>query len=64
VFLLEKTEAIDASFSEFSDLADDLAPFAVLIRYEEGYDVTLEEARSLFEKTLRLRQKILAEMRK
>lgn len=64
VFLLEKAEAVDASFSEFSGLADDLAPFAVLIRYEEGYEVTLEEARSLFERTLRLRQKILAEIRK
>lgn len=41
-----------------------LAPFAVLIRYEEGYEVTLEEARSLSEKTKRLRQKILAEIRK
>jgi len=61
VFLLEKAETVDASFSEFSDLADDLAPFAVLIRYEEGYNVTLEEARSLFERALRLRQKILAE---
>ena len=64
VFLLEKAEAVDASFSEFSGLADDLAPFAVLIRYEEGYDVTLEEVRSLFERTLKLRQKILAEIGK
>lgn len=64
VFLLEKAEAVDASFSEFSGLADDLAPFAVLIRYEEGYEATLEEARSLFERTLRLRQKILAEIGK
>lgn len=64
VFLLEKAENIDASFLEFSNLADDLSPFAVLVRYEEGYDVTLEEVRSLFEKALRLRQKILNEMRK
>ncbi len=64
VFLLEKAEAMDVSFLEFSDLADDLAPFAVLIRYEEGYEVTLEEARSLFERALRLQQKIIAEIGK
>ncbi|MBU2572706.1 MAG: HEPN domain-containing protein [Elusimicrobia bacterium] len=62
IFLLEKAVAADASFSEFSDLADELAPFAVLIRYEEGYEVTIEEARSLFERTLRLRNRILAEI--
>lgn len=64
LFLLKKAVAVDAAFSEFSDLADDLSPFAVLIRYEEGYEVTLEEARSLFVRTMRLREKILAEIGK
>ena len=59
VYLMEMVEKADASFSDHKQIADDLAPYAVLVRYEEGFDVSLENAKALFEKALKLREMVL-----
>lgn len=57
--LLETAENIDSSFKEYYNLAEDLSPYAVLVRYEEGFYINLEEVQILFSKALELKEKII-----
>ena len=62
-YLIEKAKAVDPSFIEYEEISEELAPYAVLVRYEEGFDISESESAVLFERTMKLREKILASVK-
>ncbi len=62
-YLIEKAKVVDPSFIEYEEISEELAPYAVLVRYEEGFDISESESAVLFERTMKLREKILASVK-
>ncbi len=58
-FLLEQIEKIEESFANYFEFTEKLSPYAVLTRYEEGFDLTITEIQDLLETALILKQKII-----
>lgn len=53
--LLEQLESHNMRFGDFYDLAEKLSPHAVLTRYEEGYEIDLDDVKKLLEQASLLR---------
>ncbi|HAR62804.1 MAG: DNA-binding protein [Candidatus Margulisiibacteriota bacterium] len=58
-YLLEEAINIDGTFRNYYEISELLAPYAVIVRYEEGYEISFEEAEVLLDRALKLREKIL-----